>query len=358
MTFARLPEGGIQPQLVADASGNLHALYFKGEPAHGDVVYARVDQSGRVGTPVQVNRQPGVALATGSVRGPHLALGRDDRVHVAWIGSNVAKTKAAGGRTPVLYTRMDGSGAAFEPERSVLQFTEGVDGAAVAADSSGHVYVAWHGAAPGVTEEARRRIWIARSTDDGGTFAKEASASPPATGACGCCGVAALANREGSLFVLYRGAREMVHRDAFVLTSRDHGAVFAGDMLQEWKLGACPMSTFNLTESPDAVVAAWETGGQVQWLRIDPRTGAKSAVIAAPNAATNRKHPAVARNAKGETMLVWAENTGWNKGGALAWQLYDRNDQPTAEHGQRAGVPVWGLVAVAARPDGSFIVLY
>jgi hypothetical protein len=35
------PDGGIQPQAVADEAGVVHVIYFKGEPGHGDLFYAR-----------------------------------------------------------------------------------------------------------------------------------------------------------------------------------------------------------------------------------------------------------------------------------------------------------------------------
>jgi hypothetical protein len=83
-----------------------------------------------------------------------------------------------------------------------------------------------------------------------------------------------------------------------------------------------------------------------------------STPVAAPGAGENRKHPAVAANAQGETLFAWTEGMGWKKGGSLAWQVYDKWDQPTAEHGRIAGVPVWSLVAAFARPDGGFSIVY
>ena len=71
-----------------------------------------------------------------------------------------------------------------------------------------------------------------------------------------------------------------------------------------------------------------------------------------------RKHPAVAVNSKGETLLVWTEGMGWNKGGSVAWQVFDKAGQPTAEHGRSTGVPVWSLVAAFTRPDGRFVIVY
>ena len=58
-------------------------------------------------------------------------------------------------------------------------------------------------------------------------------------------------------------------------------------------------------------------------------------------------------------ILVWTEGSGWNRGGTLAWQVYDKNGIPTAEAGRRPNaVPVWGLPAVVAEPDGRFTILH
>lgn len=349
----RVPASGIQPQIAVDASGSVHLIYFSGDAAHGDLFYVRMDRPGQFTAPLQVNSQPGSALATGSVRGGQIAVGRNGRVHVAWHGSD-----RSGGAAAVQYARINDSRTAFEPERNLAQFTTGIDGSAVAADGSGHVYVVWHGGAPGVTDEGGRRVWIARSTDDGVTFRREAPASDASTGACGCCGVGALADRSGNLYVLYRSAREIVHRDTFLLTSLDTGAKFSSVKLQEWNLGACPMSTFSLAESAKAVLAAWETDGQVYWVDIDRASGRISKLTAAPGSTRDRKHPVVARNARGQTLLAWTEGTGWNKGGAVAWQVFNEDGAAVGEPGRRPGVPAWGLVAVAPLADGTFVLIY
>ena len=357
--IVRLPDGGIQPQAVTDEKGVVHVLYFRGEAAHGDLFYARVADDGTFSRPLRVNTHAGSAIATGTMRGGHLAIGRNGRVHVAWHGSDRASPRSDSSETPVLYTRMNDAGTAFEPERNVVQqHLAGLDGGTVAADASGKIYIAWHAFQPGMRGEADRRVWVARSTDDGRTFAPESPASDAATGACGCCGVGALADRRGSLYLLYRSATDIVHRDTYLLTSRDSGVSFASEKIQEWNIGACPMSTYSLGESASGILAAWETDGQVQWLRADPRTGARSEVIAAPGSSRNRKHPVITSNDRGETILAWTEGTGWSRGGGVAWQIFDRSGRTIGALGQAQGVPAWSMAAVATRRDGSFVIIY
>ena len=121
---------------------------------------------------------------------------------------------------------MNDAGSAFEPERNLVRVSQSIDGGGIAADASGHVYVAWHALLPHGKDEQDRRLWVARSLDDGRTFDEDRPASQAANGACGCCGVNALADRRGTLYILFRSARDVVHRDTYLLTSRNAGTTF------------------------------------------------------------------------------------------------------------------------------------
>jgi hypothetical protein len=356
----RVPGNGIQPQVAVDGKGVVHLLYFKGAPGGGDLFYARSKDGADFPAPLRVNSQPGSAIAVGNIRGGHLALGKGGRVHVAWNGAHKALPKAPGDGTPMLYARLNDAGTAFEPQRNLIRAAAGLDGGgSVAADGAGNVYVFWHAPDPGKKGEDNRRVWVAVSTDEGKTFAPEKAASSEPTGACGCCGMRAFADGKGKVYALYRGARDSEQRDMYLLTSADRGKKFVGEDVHPWKINACPMSSEAFAEGPGGlVVAAWDTKGQVYFSRIDPKTGKRSAPVAAPGAGKGRKHPAVAVNARGEMVLAWTEGMGWERGGSLAWQVYDRDGKPTAERGRAAGVPVWSLVAAFVRPDGRFVIVY
>src|SRR5438309_5759137 len=43
VTLMRVPNRGIQPQVAVD-SGRVHMIYFRGEPANGDIFYVRMDK--------------------------------------------------------------------------------------------------------------------------------------------------------------------------------------------------------------------------------------------------------------------------------------------------------------------------
>jgi hypothetical protein len=359
----RVPRGGLQPQTVMDDGGTLHLIYFIGEPGAGDVFYVR-REPGKEGfpDPIRINSRPGSVIAVGTIRGAHLAVGRGGRVHVSWMGSQTAEPKGPGGATPMLYARLNDAKTAFEAQRNVMQVAAGLDGGgSIAADDEGHVYIAWHGHGGKKGEEddeANRRVWIARSADDGRTFARETAAYAEQTGACGCCGMRAFADSRGRVYLLYRSATNFVDRDMYLLSSTDHGRNFRGLRLHQWKLDTCPMSSAVLAEAGGRVLAAWETAGQVYYAGVDPAGSGPPGPIAAPGDGKGRKHPVIAGNKAGETILVWTEGMGWKKGGSLAWQIFDRDGKPTGEKGTADGVPVWSLPSVVASPGGGFTIIY
>lgn len=358
VTLLRTPDGGIQPQAAIDASGTLHLLSFRGEPAGGDLWYQRrLAGESAFSSSLRVNSQPGSAIAIGSVRGAHLALGRGGRVHVAWMGSQQATPKAVGGATPMLYAQWVPGTLGFTDQRNVLQAAVGLDGGgSIAADAEGRVYVAWHAMA-GAKDDAGRAVFVARSSDDGLTFAAEKPATTKATGACPCCGMRAFADGSGHVHLLYRGAIGNTDRGMFLLSSSD-GKTFSGAELQEWNLRTCPMSTAAIAAGGGRTMIAWQTEDQIFTATVDQRSSKTSPPLAAPGTAKGRKHPALALNQRGEYVLAWTEGTGWNRGGTLVWQRYDAAGKPLGEPGRADGVPVWGTPSAVANPDGTFVVVY
>jgi hypothetical protein len=369
--FCRVPEGGWQPQVAVDDSGNVHLIYYKGDPGHGDLFYVQSTDGGMTfSRALRVNSQPGSAIAAGSIRGAQLALGKAGRIHAAWNGSMEAKPVGPlnpdSGKpgAPMLYARLDIAGNTFEPQRNLMRHSFGLDGGgSVTADRSGNVYVAWHGigdleALGGKKGEGRRRVWVTASEDEGRSFADEKKAWPEETGACGCCDMKIFADRRSNVWALYRSATELVHRDIYLLKSSDQGKSFEGRLVQKWEINACPMSSMDIAENANIVVGAWETAGQVYWARLNVDGGGAVRLISAPGVAKGRKHPRVAINQNGDVLLVWTEGTGWQKGGSLAYQVYGRDGRPTTETARLPGIPAWSFAAAAPGANGGFSIIY
>jgi hypothetical protein len=367
--LVRTPDGGIQPQAL-ERKGVIHLVYLKGDPAGSDIYYVTVTGFGenlKFSKPLRVNSQPGSAIAIGTVRGAHLGVGYSGRPHVAWMGSAKAKPKAPGDETPMLYSRLNDEGTAFEPQRNLIKKAVGLNGGASIAAEGQNVWVYWHAAEPGKKGEENRRIWMVGSGDEGKTFnPKEIAISPADTGVCGCCGMRAYSMDPGRPVVLYRSASKGVHRDTYFLHETFGLERYHAVKLDEWETENCPMSTWGLHWIHEGWLAAWETKGQVYYQHINYQ-GKPGRRLTAPGKGGDRKHPVVCFNGR-EILLAWTEGTGWQKGGTVAWQVFVQvnlgKDQPAPASklllntsGRVDGVPVWGSLSAVRQGDG-FVLFY
>src|SRR5262245_2164378 len=350
-----VPDDGIQPQAVVDATGTLHLIYYKGAAAAGDLFYVRRD-AGQMAfsAPIRVNSDPGSAIAAGAVRGGRLALGRGGWVHVAW---NAAHPVDRQGRqvTPMWYARLAPGARVFEPQRAIGTHVKHLDGGGtVAADPAGHVSVVWH-AAGAEDGEPHRDMLVAGSTDDGAHFAPEQVIASEG-GACGCCGVSAIADGAGRLQILYRTAAGGTNRDATWMTigARDARPTVR---LQAWKLPACPMTTFAIAEGGGAMVGAWVVEQQIFTADLDPATHTASTPSAMDGSAV-RNHPALAINRTGDRLFAWIEGANRSREGNVAWELRDRSGRRLETQTAAGTTPPLSLIAAVARPDGSFLLIF
>jgi hypothetical protein len=356
VTLLRTPDGGIQPQAAAGEDGTIHLIYYKGESSGGDIFYVR-QKNGDNGfsKPLQVNSRPQSAMSAGTIRGAQLALGRNGRVHVAWNGHAPAKGNWMD--APMLYTRLNDAGSAFEPERNLITSARGLDGGgSVAADKNGNVYVMWHAPQPGNTNgELGRALFVSRSNNDGKSFTPETLATAQPTGACACCGMKAFADDEGNVFALFRAASSLTNRAETLLMSSKDGTGFDVIYSHPWAISTCPMSSASLAQTQGAILAAGETHGRVFFVRADPKTRQISSPVSPE---VKAKHPVVVANSRGEVLFVWTEGTGWAKGGSLSWQVYDKDGNPLSRKESSEGIPAWSLATAVAKPDNSFVIIY
>ncbi len=352
----RVPDAGIQPQVAVDGSGTVHLVYFKGDPAQGDLFYTHSSDGEKFSSPVRVNSVPGTAVAIGNIRGARIALGRSGNVFIVWNGSAKLGNPTLG-RSPMLFSRLNENRTDFEPQRNLIHTAFGIDGGGgIAADRQGRIYVFWHAPIPGRQGEEFRRVWITRSQDDGRSFEPERIAWDEPVGACGCCSLNAFADQNGRVYVLFRSARQNVHRDMYLLESTNHGLTFNGSDVSHWDVGYCVMSSEGFASGSTGTFAAWETEKQVHFGPIDP-SHAVASDAAVSMAGANQKYPSLAVNNNGLLLVAWTEGMGWKRGGSLRWQIFNKGER-LGNSGAADGVPAWSLVAAYARPTGDFVVLY
>ena len=103
------------------------------------------------------------------------------------------------------------------------------------------------------------------------------------------------------------------------------------------------MSSAAISESRSGALLAWETGDNVFFATVNPKTMSVSSPIS-PGPGAKRKHPIAVASREGETLFAWTEGTGWARGGSVAWQVFDKDNRPTTEKGRADGVPAWSLV--------------
>ncbi len=341
----RVPDSGLQPRVAVGSDGTVHLAYLRGDPKAADaVVRHRAAGASDWSAPVVVNSQSGSALAIGTVRGVQLAVGRGGRLHFVWNGSSKAEPKPRES-SPLLFASLAPVAAAASAQRCVSEGTRFLDGgAAVAADANGHVLAVWHAAPMDREGEDNRRVFIARSDDDGARFGPGVAVPESADGVCGCCGLQS-AFAGDALLVLYRRADHREERGMTLLVSRDLGATWKRQPLDTWAANQCPMSTATIVPSDRGAWLGWENAGRVRFAPWSVGNGLGTVVDIAGG---GRKHPTLALAADGGAVFAWTTGTGWERGGTVGWaRLGAEKDES-----KLPGVPVWGSVAAYRAADG------
>ena len=342
----RAPDGATLPQVVIDTTGTLHLVFYTGSMSSGDLWHvSRAPEALDWSAPRRVNSEPHSVHGLGPIDGGQVAIGPDGLLHVAWFHKDPNRFE---------YARTDRTGAFGDQQTLSTREEGGIEAApAVTVDDNGDVYVFWHADA---VEDAQRRVYMAVSRKQGARFDPPRAVSPAAEGACGCCGLRAAADEAGAIHVSYRGAGDNIRRGMRLLTSPDRGHTFTDELIQAWEIGACPIATTTLGVGPDATLVAWETRGQVFFADV----AQLEAPVSAPGeAAFRRKNATVATNHRGDILLAWGDGPGWQSGGTLRWQLFDAAHRPRgAEGGAPGPIPARSVPAIAARPDGSFVVVF
>ncbi len=350
-----VPEQGIQPRVSVDENGELHLLYFRGDPGTGDLYYAkRSARSETFADPIRVNSLPGSAVAMGTIRGGQLAVGKEGVVHVVWMGSReTLENPKDHHSTPLLYSRSNDGGKTFSEQRNVITTAFGLDGGGtVTADGKGKVHIVWHApSSPDLHGEENRAVWLATSGDGGNTFAPERIVSSPGTGVCPCCSLQAGAMPEGLLRILYRGAEGGTGRGMQLLEMESGSSSVDARQIDDWRIAKCPMSSAAITGRG---LLAWESRERVVF-----QVGPNSPIVNNPHDGhIAQKHPSLAVDADGNTLLVWSSVAGWGQPGTVFWRFFDPSGDPLGPAESRSGLPAWSFASAVFSIEAGFEIFY
>ncbi len=345
-----LPEPGIQPQVALTAEGVGHPVYLKSDPKACGIRHS-VRRSGGGGwaAPVMANSTPDSAIATGTIRGAQIALGKGGSVQVIWNGSAGAKPGGAA-QAPLLYARLGPGATAFSIQQNLLGDTTALDGgASIPANGQGRVAVVWHAAPPRKDDESTRLVRVRYSDNDRATFPapKPLHASQP--GVCACCSLRAHLAGDGTLCVLYRAATAPTERGMWLITGKTGQTTLK--KLDDCRVAKCPMSSASHMTSGPTLCGTLENEGQMV-TGIIAETSASRKI-----GPKHAKHPVLARNSKGQTLVASIRGSGWSRTGTLHWEILDaQGNIPESGEGDR--LPVWSYAATYAQPDGGFFLLH
>ena len=353
------PDGGVQPRLNVDDSGNVHLLYFKkrlSAPSarEGNLYYRQyLPEQNRFGLPVKVSSNA-FNIRTFAIARASIAVGGDGRVHVVWYLPR---------DNQYFYTRSNIERSQFEAQQPIVDvFGEGLDAGADIAALGSQVAIVWGAGA--LSREYERTVYGRISKDSGATFGDELQMGSKELGACACCSLATNFGDENQLAIAYRSAIDGVGRHMQTLTlqfvDKAIQQVQYAELsdLQEWELSACPLSTNDITA--DAKANQWlvfETKGRINQLQLG--TGIDAMPVAEPFIKTRQKNPAVAINNEGDRLIVWGEAISQTRGGRLNMHLFaDDGSDKNAGFTEEVSIPKFSFPAAAVLPNGDFLVLY
>jgi hypothetical protein len=143
-----------------------------------------------------------------------------------------------------------------------------------------------------------------------------------------------------------------------VFSSEDAGKTFKPALDDPFRFNACVMSTGHLLSSGNQTLVVWETNSQIRFARLVDGTAQSPVIRSVPGGANNRKHPAIAINREGAFVVTWAEGTGFNRGGSIAWETFDADGNATGQIMRTRNLPASSMPAAWAMPDNSFKIIY
>jgi hypothetical protein len=336
-----VPGGGMCPSILFDGS-RLHLVYGR----KGLAYYTSSSDGGRTFAPSVQLGGGKYAGDVGHERGPRMALGKDGSLHVVWMNGPGAK---------VFYTRSTDGGQNFSEPRNLAPRSNGVDGATLAADASGEVYVVWANTGQGPESPVSKTLMFVFSSDNGSTFsAPRALDNTYPGGACACCSVRAAMTPDRTLLVGFRGAYHNV-RDIYLLHGPVQSKRFEASQVSadNWVFEGCPMAGPSVDPATSKLIhVAWISDGQVYHATSDDGGGSFT-VRAAPGDPQQgpRSLPVILSNARGEQLFAWVEDQH------VRWERLSADGRVLAS-GDNGRLPSESKFTAFADRDGNFVLVY
>lgn len=246
-----------EPATATAHDGTFYVAWVNHDAKQADVMLAHFNHNAEMqGSPVRVNRQPGVATAWRGDQ-PSVAVGSDGAVYVLWTARVNAGHKHG---TDIYLSASTDRGQSFASEVKVnddkAPGPHGMHSLAVAKD--GRIYAGWldernvHAPKPstkaeGHHMESNRDLYVASSTDGGRSFSPNRRV---ASDVCPCCKTALAVSADGTLYAGWRQVLPGNFRHIAVASSTDGGTKFSAPVVvsdDRWMLQGCPVSGPSLT---------------------------------------------------------------------------------------------------------------
>ena len=343
----RVKVPGVSADVSVGRSGAVYLVFGR----EGDAYFMVSKDDGlSFSAPQRLNSSPGTVLV-GHERGPKIAVGKNETLHVIWMD---AKSET------LEYRRSETQGKSFSLPRNLLDAKTHLDGATISADDSGEVRVSWLDARlpPDPENPVSLPIFTTVSRDNGETFSGDAPlrANIPVR-ACSCCALKSIAAPGGAVEVVYRGAYQNI-RDPFLarLPAREEGGPTLVRKIQEigWRFDGCPMAGPSLyhAHGSEEVWTAWMSAGQVYYAesRDEGRTFLPARTPAGGKLRT-RNHPVILVNNAGQVYLAWEE------GLQELWQICDQAGE-VLNSGDAGSLPDNSKATGFVDRDGNFCLVF
>ena len=296
----RLPGNATNPQLAADADGNVAVVWQQPDRRHTGIDAARwIQAQGRWLPAHALDRPPAHAYD------PVIAATPDGRFAAAW-------QQGARGREAVYAARPRGDGGLWQAPQRVSMPGARAQMPALVADAQGGFTAAWVQGSG-----AKRRLATSRLAAGARAWAPAVVMQTPAPFQGAALAPALAADAAGNVMLAWEQAdaagRDAIFASRFNVASRRWGAPERLDDPQQDSAGNPQL----VADAAGNVTCAWYQAGprglQVHAARFDPAVSRWSAPtqLSDPRATVEASFPVLAADAAGSVTAVWQQYNGW-----------------------------------------------